>query len=41
MNRRGRVFENLVTGERAVILTDPQDHPGRVLVVLGIGEPAP
>jgi quercetin dioxygenase-like cupin family protein len=33
MSRRGQVFENPVTGERAVILTDPADHPDRVLVV--------
>lgn len=32
MNRRGQVFENPVSGERAVVLTDPDDHPGRVLV---------
>lgn len=30
-NRRGQVFENPVTGERAVVLTDPDDHPQRVL----------
>ena len=33
MSRRGQVFENPVTGERSVILTDPDDHPDRVLVV--------
>ena len=33
MNRRGQVFENPVTGERAVVLTDPDDQPERVLVV--------
>lgn len=32
MNRRGQVFENPVTGERAIFLTDPADHPDRVLV---------
>lgn len=32
MNRRGEVFENPVTGERAVVLTDPTEHPDRVLV---------
>ena len=32
MSRRGQVFDNPVTGERAVILTDPADHPERVLV---------
>jgi mannose-6-phosphate isomerase-like protein (cupin superfamily) len=32
MNRRGQVFENPVTGERVVVLTDPDDHPERVLV---------
>jgi quercetin dioxygenase-like cupin family protein len=31
-DRRGQVFSNPVTGERAVILTDPRDHPQRVLV---------
>lgn len=33
MSRRGQVFDNPVTGERAVVLTDPLDHPERVLVV--------
>ncbi len=33
MSRRGQVFDNPVTGERSVILTDPADHPDRVLVV--------
>jgi mannose-6-phosphate isomerase-like protein (cupin superfamily) len=32
MNRRGQVFENPVSGERAVVLTDPENHPERVLV---------
>jgi mannose-6-phosphate isomerase-like protein (cupin superfamily) len=32
MSRRGEVFENPVTGERVVVLTDPNDHPRRVLV---------
>src|ERR1700712_3150581 len=32
MSRRGQVFENPVSGERAVVLTDPDDHPERVLV---------
>ena len=32
MSRRGQVFENPVTGERAVVLTDPLEHPERVLV---------
>jgi quercetin dioxygenase-like cupin family protein len=31
-NRRGQVFANPVTGERAVVLTDPEDHQDRVLV---------
>ena len=31
-SRRGQVFENPATGERAVVLTDPADHPERVLV---------
>lgn len=30
-DRRGQVFANPVTGERAVILTDPRDHRDRVL----------
>jgi quercetin dioxygenase-like cupin family protein len=33
VSRHGQVFENPVTGERAVLLTDPLDHPERVLVV--------
>jgi quercetin dioxygenase-like cupin family protein len=32
MSRRGQVFENPVTKERAVVLTDPLNHPDRVLV---------
>lgn len=32
MSRRGQVFENPISGERAVVLTDPLDHPQRVLV---------
>jgi quercetin dioxygenase-like cupin family protein len=32
MSRRGQVFENPVSGERAVVLTDPDEHPQRVLV---------
>jgi mannose-6-phosphate isomerase-like protein (cupin superfamily) len=32
MNRRGEVFENPVSGERAVVLTDPDEHPERILV---------
>ncbi len=28
----GEVFENPVTGERAVVLTDPREHPEQVLV---------
>jgi mannose-6-phosphate isomerase-like protein (cupin superfamily) len=32
MDRRGQVFENPVTGERVVVLTDPESHPDRVLV---------
>ena len=32
MSRRGQVFENPVTGERVVMLTDPETHPDRVLV---------
>lgn len=31
-SRRGQVHENPLTGERAVILTDPLDHPEHVLV---------
>lgn len=32
MSRRGQVFENPVTGERVVGITDPLDHPDGVLV---------
>jgi mannose-6-phosphate isomerase-like protein (cupin superfamily) len=32
VSRRGESFENPVTGERAVVLTDPYEHPERVLV---------
>jgi hypothetical protein len=32
MSRRGQAFDNPITGERAVILTDPDEHPERVLV---------
>lgn len=32
MSRRGQVFDNPITGERAVVLTDPDEHPERVLV---------
>lgn len=32
MSRRGQVFENPVTGERAIVITDPLDHPEGVLV---------
>jgi quercetin dioxygenase-like cupin family protein len=32
MDRRGEVFENPTTGERVVILTDPNEHSNRVLV---------
>ena len=32
MSRRGQVLRNPVTGEKAVVLTDPLDHPDRVLV---------
>jgi quercetin dioxygenase-like cupin family protein len=32
VSRRGQVFENPVTGERAVIITDPLEHPQGVLV---------
>jgi mannose-6-phosphate isomerase-like protein (cupin superfamily) len=31
-SRRGQVFINPVTGERAVLLTDPETHPDRSLV---------
>jgi quercetin dioxygenase-like cupin family protein len=33
MSRRGQAFENPVTGERAVVVTDPAEHPERVLLV--------
>jgi quercetin dioxygenase-like cupin family protein len=33
MSRRGQAFENPVTGERAVVVTDPAEHPDRVLLV--------
>jgi mannose-6-phosphate isomerase-like protein (cupin superfamily) len=32
VSRRGEVYENPVTGERAVVLTDPYEHPESVLV---------
>jgi len=32
MSRRGQVFENPVTGERVVVLTDPEVHPEKALV---------
>lgn len=32
MSRQGEVYENPVTGERAVVLTDPYEHPESVLV---------
>jgi mannose-6-phosphate isomerase-like protein (cupin superfamily) len=32
MSRRGQAFSNPVSGERAVVLTDPDEHPDRVLV---------
>src|SRR3954451_14150617 len=31
-SRRGQVFSNPVTGERVVLLTDPETHPERALV---------
>lgn len=31
-SRRGQVLENPATGERVVMLTDPETHPDRVLV---------
>ncbi len=31
MSRRGQVFDNPVTGERVVVLTDPLEHSDRVL----------
>jgi quercetin dioxygenase-like cupin family protein len=32
VERRGRVIENTATGERVVMLTDPEAHPEKVLV---------
>ncbi len=32
MSRAGQVFTNQVSGERVVVLTDPDAHPDRVLV---------
>jgi quercetin dioxygenase-like cupin family protein len=32
LSRRGQMFANPVTGERAVLLTDPETHPDRILV---------
>lgn len=32
MSRRGQVFENPVSGERAIVITDPLDQPGGALV---------
>jgi quercetin dioxygenase-like cupin family protein len=32
MDRRGQIIENPVTGERVVMLTDPETHPDRILV---------
>ncbi len=32
MSRAGQVFTNPVSGERVVVLTDPDAHPDRVLV---------
>lgn len=32
MSRRGQVFENPVTGERVIGITDPLEHPEEVLV---------
>jgi mannose-6-phosphate isomerase-like protein (cupin superfamily) len=32
VDRRGQVLENPATGERVVMLTDPETHPERVLV---------
>jgi quercetin dioxygenase-like cupin family protein len=32
VSRRGQVFDNPITGERAVIITDPLEHPQGVLV---------
>jgi hypothetical protein len=38
-SRRGQVFTNPVTGERAVLLTDPETHPDRVLVAQSFVRP--
>jgi mannose-6-phosphate isomerase-like protein (cupin superfamily) len=32
VSRRGQVFENPVSGERAIVIIDPLDHPDGVLV---------
>lgn len=32
MSRRGEAFENPVSGERAIVITDPYEHPQGVLV---------
>ncbi|HXF29968.1 MAG TPA: cupin domain-containing protein [Solirubrobacterales bacterium] len=32
MSRRGEVFDNPISGERAIVITDPFDHPDGVLV---------
>ncbi len=32
MSRQGEVYENPVTGERSIVLTDPYAHPESVLV---------
>jgi quercetin dioxygenase-like cupin family protein len=32
VSRQGEVYENPVTGERSVVLTDPYEHPENVLV---------
>jgi hypothetical protein len=32
VSRRGQVFENPVTGERAIVITDPLGHPEGVVV---------
>jgi quercetin dioxygenase-like cupin family protein len=32
MSRRGQSFENPVTGERAIVITDPLEHPAGILV---------
>ncbi|MET0559459.1 MAG: cupin domain-containing protein [Solirubrobacterales bacterium] len=39
MSRRGQVLDNPVTGERVVMLTDPEDHPEGVLVAHLFVEP--